>query len=232
LQFDILGMRNVLFITLKIEIRMWKALKTRLHDVIASVYLYNEYTGYMELEKLIEALKVKYPAEVDFIQAVEKHCNDERKHYLMFRNYFKKRGYMPYKIDKTYGYVDLFIQHIFKKPIEDLNREEILHNDQLFFKLCRLIMMTEFRGMKQVDVLLKSRKIKDNPGLVKIFKVIERDEPWHCYPYQYWLQKWGKSLPRFQEKITDLWIHYSLVWVKIPLLVVNWRLKRMDDFYA
>jgi hypothetical protein len=211
---------------------MFTALKLRLQDVIASVYLYNEYTGYMELEKLIVALKVKYPEEVDFIQAVEKHRDDERKHYLMFRNYFKKRGYMPFRIDKTYGYVDLFILHIFKKPIEDLNREEIMENDALFFKLCRLIMMTEFRGMRQVDVLLKSRKIRDNHALVKIFKVIERDEPWHCYPYQYWLTKWDAALPRFQEKMTDLWIHYSLVMVKIPMLFLNWRLRRMETFYA
>ena len=207
-------------------------LQTRLHDVIASVYLYNEYTGYIELEKLIEVLRIKYPDETQFIKAVEKHCDDERKHYLMFRNYFKKRKRYPFKIGPTYGYVDLFINHLFKKPIEDLDRDEIIEKDVLFFKMCRLIMMTEFRGMKQVDQLLHSPLFKKESTLYRIFKVIERDEPSHCYPYQYWLEKKQSHLPQFQERITDLWIHYSLMLFKIPFLFVNPRLKRLQAFYA
>ena len=209
-----------------------KQLLERLQDVIASVYLYNEYTGYIELEKLLEALYVKYPEEYDFIQAVQKHCDDERKHYLMFRNYFKKRNRLPFDIGPTYGYVDLFILHVFKKPIEDLDREEIIDSEQSFYQLCRLIMITEFRGMRQVDRLLKSPFIKKESTLYRIFKVIERDEPSHCYPYQYWLKKSGTHLPKFQERITDLWIHYSLLFFKIPFLFLNPRVKRLDAFYA
>lgn len=209
-----------------------KRLITRFYDILISVYIYNEYTGYKELEKLIDALKIKYPAETDFIAAVEKHCEDERRHYLMFRNYFKKNDRMPFLITPTYGYVDQFISHIFKKNIEELNREEILNDSNLFFKLCRLIMLTEFRGMKQVKELLQLRLIKNNTNIYKIFKVIERDEPSHCYPYQYWLKKQGSEAPRFQEKITDLWIHYSLTILKIPWLFLNFRLKRLEQFYA
>lgn len=209
-----------------------KQLFERLQDVIASVYLYNEYTGYIELEKLLDVLDVKYPEEHTFIQAVQKHCDDERKHYLMFRNYFKKRDRLPFDIGPTYGYVDLFILHVFKKPIEDLDREEIIESDRHFFQLCRLIMMTEFRGMRQVDRLLKSPFIKKDSTLYRIFKVIERDEPSHCYPYQYWLKKSGTHLPRFQERITDLWIHYSLLLFKIPFLYLNPRVRRLEAFYA
>ena len=207
-------------------------IRNRLHDVIASVYLYNEYTGYVELEKLITAIQARYPEEKEFIQAVIKHYDDEKKHYLMFRNYFKKRNRYPFKIGATYGYVDLFINHIFKKPIEDLEREELIEDEALFFKLCRLIMMTEFRGMRQVDRLLKSPFIEEGSTLYRIFKVIERDEPSHCYPYQYWLKKHNSHLPHFQERITDLWIHYSLVLVKIPLLFLNVKLPRINKFYA
>ena len=204
----------------------------RLHDVIASVYLYNEYTGYIELEKLLDALHVKHPEEQSFIRAVQKHCDDERKHYLMFRNYFKKRNRLPFDIGPTYGYVDQFILHVFKKPIEDLDRHEIIESDRLFYQLCRLIMMTEFRGMRQVDKLLKSPFIKKDSTLHRIFSVIERDEPSHCYPYQYWLRKSGSHMPKFQERITDLWIHYSLLLFKIPFLFLNPRLKRLEAFYA
>lgn len=203
----------------------------KLHDIIASVYLYNEYTGYIELEKLIVGLEKHYPEEKEFIRDVKKHYEDEKKHYLMFRHYFKKRNVMPYTIDKTHGYVDLFVEHIFKKPIEELNHNDIINNKQSFFKLCRLVMMTEFRGMKQVHSLLKNPLIKRNNTLFKIFKVIERDEPSHCYPYLYWLKKFKSHSPDFQEKITDLWIHYSLLFLKIPLLFLNFNLKRVDIFY-
>ncbi len=206
-------------------------LRQRFFDVLASVYIYNEYTGYVELEHFIAALRDKYPEEEQFLRDVQKHCDDERKHYLMFRNYFKKAGRMPFQITATYGYVDLFIDHIFKQPIEGLVKEEILADDRLFFKLCRLIMMTEFRGMKQVHTLLKNPLIQNHKTLRKIFKVIERDEPSHCYPYQYWLKTRGGAEPGFQEKVTDLWIHYSLMLIKIPFLFVNPRVKRMQAFY-
>lgn len=211
---------------------MINRLINRLHDVIASVYLYNEYTGYKELEKFQIAIEINYPEEKDFINAVKKHYEDEQKHYLIFRNYFKSKNIFPFKIDKTYGYIDLFINHIFNKPIEELNHDEIIHNKHLFFKLCRLIMLTEFRGMKQVDLLLKGPLIKNNISLKKIFKVIERDEPSHCYPYQYWLKKHSAHQPQIQEKLTDLWIHYSLTFIKIPFLFLNFRLKRMAEFYS
>jgi len=211
---------------------MLQKLKNRFYDVLASIYIYNEYTGYIELEKLLAAIKEKFPKEEAFIADVQKHTDDERKHYLMFRNYFKKAGRMPFEIDETYGYIDLFINSVFKKPIEELDKHEILADDRLFFKLCRLIMMTEFRGMKQVDTLLKNPLVKRQPVLFKIFKIIERDEPSHCYPYQYWLEKHGSHTPEFQEKITDLWIHYSIMLVKAPLLFCNFRLSRKKAFYA
>ncbi len=206
-------------------------LNTRFYDLLVSIYLYNEYTGYTELDKLLAALKVKYPHEIQFIRDVSKHADDERKHYLMFRAYFEKCGRMPFVIDRTYGYIDLFIQYIFRKSLPDLNREEILKDDHLFFQLCRLVMMTEFRGMKQVKALLQNKLIQRHETLFKIFKIIDRDEPSHCYPYQQWLEKEDGHLPRFQERITDLWIHYSIILVKAPLLFSNVRLKRMEEFY-
>ena len=204
----------------------------RIYDVIMSIYLYNEFTGYTELDRLLDAIKIKYPEEREFIQAVQKHADDERKHYLMFRSYFKKLDRMPFMITSTYGYIDLFINHIFGKPIEALISEDVIKNEQQFFQLCRLIMMTEFRGMKQVNTLLNNQIIKRNQAIVKIFRVIERDEPSHCFPYQLWLEKWGSHLPHFKERITDLWIHYSITLIKAPLLFFNFRLKRLEDFYA
>jgi hypothetical protein len=93
-------------------------------------------------------------------------------------------------------------------------------------------MMTEFRGMKQVDALLKNPLIKRHHLLFSVFRIIEKDEPSHCYPYQRWLEARKEHLPQFQEKVTDLWIHYSIVLIKAPMLFLNYRLKRMQCFYA
>ncbi len=204
---------------------------TRFYDVLLSIYIYNEYTGYIELEKLLAAIIQKHPEEKEFIAAVQKHTDDERKHYMMFKNYFTKNERMPFIVTDKYGYIDLFVKHIFKVKIEELDQNSIINNNEMFFKLCRLIMMTEFRGLKQVKTLLNNSLIKKNETLFKIFKVIEKDEPSHCYPYQYWLKKSDSHMPRLKEKLTDLWIHYSLMIIKVPVLLFNGKLKRMTEFY-
>ena len=209
-----------------------KKMLTRFYDVLLSIYIYNEYTGYMELEKLLDAILQKYPNEEEFIAAVRKHTDDERKHYLMFKNFFSKNQRMPFVVNEKYGYIDLFVKHIFKLKLRELDQKSIINNNEMFFKLCRLIMMTEFRGLKQVKTLLKSRLIKMDESLLKIFKIIEKDEPSHCYPYQYWLKKSNSHLPRLKENIIDLWIHYSLIVIKVPILLLNGKLKRMSKFYA
>lgn len=204
----------------------------RYHRVLASVYLYNEYRGYRELERLLAAIKAKFPDEEQFIADVTKHTEDERKHYLMFRHYFESRKEYPLQIERSNGYIDRFVQLIFRKNLDDLDPEIVLANDSEFFKLCRLVMITEFRGMKQVDSLLKSPLIKASDELVRIFKIIERDEPTHCFPYQRWLQTKGSHEPGLRERITDWWIHYSLIVIKFPLVYLNPFSKGLSKFPA
>lgn len=206
--------------------------RARYYDVLASVYLYNEYQGYKGLERLLVAIRRRYPNETDFIAAVEKHTEDERKHYRMFKSYFEAQAAMPLAVDRTYGYIDRFVLLVFGRSLEDLDEASILADERLFFKLCRLVMMTEFRGMKQVAVLLASPWVKRNERLMRIFRVIERDEPSHCFPYQRWLQGRGSHLPGFEERFSDFWIHYSLMLLKIPVLFLNVRTPRRAEFPA
>ena len=206
--------------------------RDRYYEVLASVYLYNEYEGYTGLERLLTAVRQKYPEEAEFIASVEKHTEDERKHYRMFKHYFESTGRMPLAVDRTYGYIDQFVWLIFGRSLESLDENAILANESLFFKLCRLVMMTEFRGMKQVAVMLRSRTVRANPHLVRIFRIIERDEPSHCFPYQRWLRTRGSHQPGFEERFTDLWIHYSLMLLKIPILFLNPRTARRESFPA
>ncbi len=210
---------------------MFNAFRRRYYDVLTSVYIYNEYQAYTGLERLLAAVKEKYPHETQFLAAVNKHTDDERKHYRMFRNYFEHERRMPLAVDGMYGYIDQCVKWIFGRSLEGLNEREILDDDESFFKLCRLIMMTEFRGMKQVDVLLKSKVVQDNPLLTRMFKVIERDEPSHCFPYKRWLEQRNAHLPGFEERFTDLWVHYSLMLVKMPILFLNSRTRRRTIFY-
>ncbi len=204
----------------------------RYSRVLASVYLYNEYRGYTELERLLGALQEKYPSEHEFIAAVGKHTEDERKHYLMFRHYFESRGEMPLEVGSSSGYIDRLVGMIFGTNLDDLNTKEMVADDNKFFRLCRLIMITEFRGMKQVETILNSRLIRSNEELQRIFKIIERDEPSHWRPYQKWLRTHNSDEVTFRERTTDFITHYTLVIIKLPILFCNPLGKRRKEFPA
>ena len=214
------------------DLGMFQKFLSRYHTVIASIYLYNEFRGYTELERLLIAVREKFPTETEFIRAVEKHTDDERKHYKMFRHYFESHGLMPLAVDRNSGYVDKFVKLIFRRKLSDLNTATILGNNEEFFKLCRLVMMTEFRGMKQVTALLNSSLIRRNEELLRIFRIIERDEPTHCYPYQQWLRSRSSHEAGWRERVTDLWVHYSLILIKFPLIFLNPFHRRFHEFPA
>jgi len=76
-----------------------RAFRDRFYHVVASVYLYNEFTGWQGLERLLDAVKTKMPGEHEFIAVIAKHAADERKHYFLFRKYFQKEGRMPLRVD-------------------------------------------------------------------------------------------------------------------------------------
>jgi hypothetical protein len=177
-------------------------------------------------------LREKYPSEHEFIAAVEKHTEDEHKHCMMFRHCFESRGEMPLEVGSSSGYIDRLVSMIFGTNLDDLNTEEVVADDDKFFRLCRLIMITEFRGMKQVKTILNSRLIHSNEELQRIFKIIERDEPSHCYPYQKWLRNHNSDEVTFRERAADLITHYMLVIVKLPLLFCNPFGKRQKEFPA
>ena len=91
---------------------MLAALRRRYLDVLASVYIYNEHRGYSSLDRVLEAVRAKYPEDLAFIAKVEKHRADERKHYVMFRRYFESLGRMPYEVDRTCGHIDRLIREM------------------------------------------------------------------------------------------------------------------------
>lgn len=198
------------------------AFRSRFLDVLASIYLYNEHRGYTSLDRVLEAVRARCPGDVEFIAAVEKHRADEEKHYRMFKRWFELRGTMPLKVDRTCGHIDHFIESAFGCPIEELDTGAIVADPDAFERLCRVIMITEQRGMSQVEVLLHNRHIRSDRAMTRIFEVVEKDEPSHWMPYAAWLRAHGRR-PRatWRERLTDYWIHKSLMLAKLPAVFLD-----------
>lgn len=206
--------------------------RDRFLDVLASIYIYNEHRGYTSLDRVLEAVRARCGGQHGFIAAVEKHRADERKHYTMFRRWFERQGRMPLKVDRTCGHIDRFIEKIFGCTIENLESGEVIANADEFEKLCRVIMLTEQRGMTQVDVLLHNRHVLSDPVMTRIFRIVEKDEPDHWIPYHEWLTANGRVTARWQERWADYWIHKSLMLAKLPALFLHAgapRLERWPD---
>ena len=199
-------------------------------DLLGSIYIYNEHRGYTAIDRVLEAVRARSPGDREFIAAIEKHRADERKHYLMFRRWFEKRGQMPLFVDRTCGHIDRFIEIMFRTPIDRLDTKRVIAEDRLFEKLCRVISLTEQRGYRQVEVLLAHPLVQQDAGLMKIFRIIKEDEPSHWQPYDGWLRANGKREPKWWERLIDTFIHSELLFLKLPILFVTPGLPRRTEW--
>jgi hypothetical protein len=205
---------------------MFASLRSRYLDLLGSIYIYNEHRGYTSIDRVLEAVRARSPDDHALIAAIEKHRCDERKHYLMFKRWFELQGRMPLQVDRTCGHIDRFVEIMFGRTIDALDTQAVIADDALFERLCRVIMLTEQRGHRQVEILLRHPAVKTDKVLMKIFRIIEKDEPSHWAPYEDWLKAHGKREPRWWERAVDSFIHSELLFLKLPLLFVNWGMKR------
>src|SRR4051794_16577969 len=129
-------------------------------DVVGSIYVYNEHRGYTAIDRVLDAVRARWPDDHRLIARIETHRADERKHYLMFRRWFERRGRMPLAIDRAYGHIDRFVGIMFGTPIDDLDPLQIVGRDELFERMCRVISLTERRGHRQVQTLLRHPLIR------------------------------------------------------------------------
>ena len=210
--------------------RMFVWFRNRYLDLLGSIYIYNEHRGYTSIDRVLEAVRSRTPDDKAFIAAVEKHRADERKHYVMFKRWFELRGKMPLRVDRTCGHIDRFVEIMFRRGIDDLDTDAMMSDDRLFERLCRVISLTERRGMKQVEILLRHPLVRHDPVLIKIFKVIEKDEPSHWAPYDGWLRAHGRRDPRWWERAIDGFIHSELIFLKLPVLFFNPWLRRQTEW--
>jgi hypothetical protein len=201
-------------------------LQRRYLDLLGSIYIYNEHRGYTAIDQVLAAVRARWPEDHRLIDRIEKHRSDEFKHYQMFRRWFERRGIMPLAVDRTCGHIDRFVSIMFRSAIDDLDPLQIIRRDDLFERLCRIISLTERRGHRQVQSLLRDRSVLSDPRLVRIFRVIEKDEPSHWAPYDDWLAANHKRPPNWWERAIDGFIHGELLLVKLPILFATWRLGR------
>jgi hypothetical protein len=204
--------------------------RRRYLDLLGSIYIYNEHRGYTSIDRILDAVRSRMPGDLAFIAAIEKHRADERKHYVMFKRWFELQGKMPLAVDRTCGHIDRFVEIMFRRGIDELDTDRVISDDRLFERLCRVISLTEKRGYKMVEVLLDHPLVKRDKTLIKIFRVIEKDEPSHWEPYDAWLKAHGRRAPRWWERAIDRFIHGELLVLKLPVLFVNPWLSRRTEW--
>lgn len=200
---------------------MQTAFRERYLDVLASIYVYNEHRGYTSLDRVLEAVRLRCPDDLVFQGQIVKHRADEYHHYRMFRRWFERQGRMPLALDHGYGHIDRFIEWIFRCRIDELDTAGIVGDAAEFERLCRVIMLTEQRGYRQVEILLESALVRSDPVLARIFRIIHRDEPDHFLPYQHWLERNGRVTARWNERLADWCIHKVLMFAKLPGLFLD-----------
>ncbi|MEO5772802.1 MAG: ferritin-like domain-containing protein [Sphingomicrobium sp.] len=205
---------------------MRKWFRRRYLDLLGSIYIYNEHRGYTAIDRVLAAVRTRWPDDDALLAKIEKHRADEYKHYWMFRRWFERRGVMPLAVDSTCGHIDRFVGIMFRSSIDELDPLLIVGRDDLFERLCRVISLTEKRGHRQVAILLRHPIVRSDNRLMKIFHIIEQDEPSHWAPYDGWLEAHGRRSARWWEHAIDRFIHSELLFVKLPVLFLNWRMPR------
>jgi hypothetical protein len=208
--------------------RQW--FSRRYLDLLGSIYVYNEHRGYTAIDRVLEAVLARWPEDHVLIARIEKHRADERKHYMMFRRWFERRGLMPLAIDRTFGHIDRFVEIMFRSPIDEIDPIKIIGRNELFERMCRVISLTEKRGHRQVAILLRNPIVRSDPTLMRIFRIIEKDEPSHWAPYDDWLSAHGCRQSSWWERAIDTLIHGELLFLKLPLLFMLPGLKRRGEW--
>ena len=209
---------------------MLNAFRRRYLDLLASIYIYNEHRGYTAIDRVLDAVRARFPDDRALISAIEHHRADERKHYVMFRRWFERRGVMPLKLDRKFGHIDRFVEIMFGRTIDRLDTHEVMARDELFERLCRVISLTEQRGYRQVEVLLAHPIVRTDPVLMRIFAIIKKDEPSHWAPYDAWLKAHARREPKWWERAVDGVVHSELLFLKLPVLFLNPFIKRRTDW--
>lgn len=124
---------------------MLRWLRERYLLVLGSVYIYNEHRGLTTaIDRVIEAVRARTD-DLALVAAIS-HRVDERKHYMMFRRWFERRGSMPLVMMLPSGISTASSKSFSHAAIDKLDTQAVIGRDELFERLCRVIALTERRG--------------------------------------------------------------------------------------
>jgi hypothetical protein len=115
---------------------------------------------------------------------------------------------------------------MFGSRIDHIDTRLMIRDQRSFEKLCRVVALTERRGYRQVQTLLRHPLVRRERQLTKIFEVTREDEPRHWAPYEAWLRLHRAREPVWWERSIDALIHSELLLIKLPLLFVTPWLRR------
>lgn len=204
----------------------------RLRELVVSVYLYNEWRGYEQLEReLIPELERDPRFDANFVEGVRSHAADEKKHYRMFKGWFHERGEMPFAVGPSVGYFDTLVTWLVGMKSQE-TAADLVARPERFARLCRAVVTTERRGIRQLDGLLRQKFVRQDARLTRVLQTIRLDEPSHFLPYENWLKGNGYRGPSAREKVADWLVHYSIAALVVPFLYFNPRLKRLGAYAA
>ena len=200
-------------------------------DLLGSIYLYNEHRGYTAIDRVLHAVRARWPDDQTLIGRIQKHRADERKHYLMFRRWFEHRGTMPIAVDRTCGHIDRFVGIMFRlgnrRPRSASNRRS---RRPVRAHVPGDLAHRETRATGRSRFCCATRSWLTTAALMKIFRIIERDEPSHWAPYDDWLRAHGRRRPSCWERAIDAFIHGELLLLKLPILFMTPQLNRRDKW--
>jgi hypothetical protein len=146
------------------ELSMRRRFQRRYLDLLGSIYIYNEHRGYTAIDRVLEAVRTRWPDDAELIAKIEKHRADERKHYLMFRAgssgaaSCRSRSTAPAAISTASS------ASCSARRSTTLDPDLIVNRSDLFERLCRVISLTEKRGHRQVEILLRHPIVRSDGG--------------------------------------------------------------------
>ena len=106
----------------------------------------------------------------------------------MFRRWFELQGKMPLKVDRTCGHIDRFVEIMFRPPSTSSTPGGDRRRPPVRKAVPGDLADRAARLQAGRDPARAIRWSGDDKALIKIFRVIEQDEPSHWAPYDGWLK--------------------------------------------
>ena len=155
-------------------------------DLLGSIYIYNEHRGYTAIDRVLSAIELDGLGSGIYSRRIEKHRSDERKHYLMFRRWFERRGRCRWQ---STGLADISIAlSTLCSESRSTAREPSWLPTTCSSDVPRGVVDRTARVSSGGNFVRSTRSSSAIRTLMKIFRIIREDEPQAIgQPYDRWI---------------------------------------------